>query len=204
MAPQNESSTSAASADIVEKISKIELANRAYDPKFAPPFEHPELAPVFPTDTYSEIQVQPYEDRALKADPTFKNLLADATVKHLEPKVGTELSGIQLHELTDTQRDELALLVAQRGVVFLRDQDITIDQQLDLGRYYGPLHIHQTNGVPEGRPTVHVVHNSVEKSEAFLKNHRLNGYSTWHSDVSYELQVSRSLWWAPRCRSLMY
>ncbi len=33
------------------------------------------------------------------------------------------------------RRDELALLVAERGVVFLRGQDDwTIDQQLELGR----------------------------------------------------------------------
>lgn len=52
---------------------------------------------------------------------------------------GTELHGIQLNKLTDRQRDELALLVAERGVVFFRDQDINIHEQLELGRYYGPL-----------------------------------------------------------------
>ncbi|EGZ22781.1 hypothetical protein PHYSODRAFT_324091 [Phytophthora sojae] len=100
-------------------------------------FEHPELLSTFPPTTYDPIPVVPYEDRALKADPTFKNLLADATVTHLEPKIGTEVSGLQLHELTDAQKDELALLIAHRGVVFFRDQKITAEQQLELGRYYG-------------------------------------------------------------------
>lgn len=52
---------------------------------------------------------------------------------------GTEIHGIQLNKLTDQQKDELALLVAERGVVFFRDQDINIHEQIELGRYYGPL-----------------------------------------------------------------
>uniref|UniRef100_K3XD44 TauD/TfdA-like domain-containing protein n=1 Tax=Globisporangium ultimum (strain ATCC 200006 / CBS 805.95 / DAOM BR144) TaxID=431595 RepID=K3XD44_GLOUD len=151
--------------------------------------EHPELLSVYPDTKYDPIPVLPYEDRALKADPTFKNLLAgDVTVTHLAPKIGTELSGIQLHELTDAQKDELALLIAHRGVVFFRDQDITIDQQLDLGRYYGPLHIHQNLGHPEGHPEVVVVENSLAKSAALLKNQQYVPANEWHSDVSNERQ----------------
>ncbi|GMF25299.1 unnamed protein product [Phytophthora lilii] len=151
-------------------------------------FEHPELRSVYPDTKYDPIPVLPYQDRALHADPTFKNLLKDATVTHLAPKIGTELSGIQLHELTDAQRDELALLVAERGVVFFRDQDITIDQQLDLGRYYGPLHVHQNLGHPEGYPEVLVVENSVEGSERIIKRQEYDPDNVWHSDVSNERQ----------------
>jgi sulfonate dioxygenase len=53
--------------------------------------------------------------------------------------LGTEIHGVQLNQLTDQQKDELALLVAERGVVFFRDQEINIHEQLELGRYYGPL-----------------------------------------------------------------
>ncbi|KAG6577869.1 Poly ADP-ribose [Phytophthora cinnamomi] len=152
------------------------------------PFEHPELKSVYPATTYDPIPVLPYEDRALHADPTFKNLLKDATVTHLAPKIGTELSGVQLHELSDVQRDELALLVAHRGVVFFRDQEINIDQQLELGRYYGPLHVHQNLGHPEGHPEVLVVENSVEDSARILKRQEYDPDNVWHSDVSNERQ----------------
>ncbi|KAE9266756.1 hypothetical protein PF008_g31538 [Phytophthora fragariae] len=57
-------------------------------------FEHPELASVYPSTTYDPIPELPYADRALKADPTFKNLLQHATVTHLAPRIGTELLGI--------------------------------------------------------------------------------------------------------------
>lgn len=192
MAPQN---PTAAAQPASAAVAPVAIKNALATEVEHAPLEHPELAPVFPKDTYSPIQEVAYEDRALKADPTFKNLLADATVTHLAPKIGTELSGIQLHELTDAQKDELALLVAERGVVFFRGQDISIDQQVELGRYYGPLHVHQNFGHPEGYPEVHVVHNTVEGSSAFLKEYRLlDPNNEWHSDVTYERQV--------RCRLL--
>ncbi|KAG2507372.1 hypothetical protein BBI17_008948 [Phytophthora kernoviae] len=151
-------------------------------------FEHPEFLSTFPPTTYPRIPVLPVEDRALKADPTFKNLLANATVNHLEPTIGTELSGIQLRELTAAQKDELALLVAHRGVVFFRDQDITAEQQLELGRYYGPLHIQQNLAHTKQYPELLVVENSVESSAAVLKRHHYDPVNAWHTDVSYERQ----------------
>ncbi|KAF1335289.1 Poly adp-ribose, partial [Globisporangium splendens] len=169
--------------------SPVAIKNALNEEPVHEQFEHPELLSVYPDTKCDPIPVLPYEDRALKADPTLKNLLAgDVTVAHLAPKIGTELSGIQLHELTDVQKDELALLVAHRGVVFFRDQDITIDQQLDLDRYYGPLHIHQNLGHPEGYPEVVVVENSLANSAAFLKNQVYVPANEWHSDVSNERQ----------------
>ncbi|KAL8826452.1 MAG: hypothetical protein Q9191_003795, partial [Dirinaria sp. TL-2023a] len=77
-------------------------------------------------------------DRANFADPTKKSLLSGASkVDDLTPYIGTQLHGLQLSQLTDVQKDELALLVAERGVVFLRDQDLTLDQQYDLTTHYG-------------------------------------------------------------------
>ncbi|KAG6951902.1 hypothetical protein JG687_00013326 [Phytophthora cactorum] len=151
-------------------------------------FDHPELLSVYPETKFDPIPVLPVEDRGLKADPTFKNLLEDATVTHLAPKIGTELSGIQLHELTNAQRDELALLIAHRGVVFFRDQEINIEQQLELGRYYGPLHVHQNLGHPKDHHEALVVENSVETSEGFLKRQMYDPFNAWHSDVSNERQ----------------
>lgn len=192
MAPQHQDTA------IPQPIETAALAPAAIKNALAQEIEHqvidhPELLSVFPTTTYPPIPVLPYEDRGLKANPSLKNLLADATVTHLAPQIGTEISGIQLHELTDAQKDELAYLVAHRGVVFFRDQEINIDQQLDLGRYYGPLHIHQNLGHPEGYPEVHVVDNFSDKSESLIKLQRYEITADWHSDVSYERQVSDHL-----------
>lgn len=56
----------------------------------------------------------PAKDRAFFADPDKKFLLSqDVTVEELTPWIGTELKGIQLSKLTDQQKDDLALLVAE-------------------------------------------------------------------------------------------
>lgn len=61
-------------------------------------------------------EFEPPKDRAFFADPEKKSLLsAAAKVKNLTPYIGTELVGIQLTQLTDSQKDELALLVAEVG-----------------------------------------------------------------------------------------
>jgi sulfonate dioxygenase len=63
----------------------------------------------------------------------------------LTPVIGTEIRGLQLSELNDSQKDELALLLAERGVVIFRGQDfkdIGVERQKAFGHYFGPLHIH--------------------------------------------------------------
>lgn len=58
----------------------------------------------------------PAKDRAFFADPEKRSLLALATaVDELTPYIGTELKGVQLSKLTEAQKDELALLVAEVG-----------------------------------------------------------------------------------------
>ena len=48
------------------------------------------------------------------------NLLGSATVNEITPLAGSDVSGIQLSQLTDAQRDELAVFVARRRVVVFR------------------------------------------------------------------------------------
>jgi sulfonate dioxygenase len=64
--------------------------------------------------------------------PLFRSsLLSAATaVIELTPYIGTQLEGIQLSELTDLQKDELALLVAEvsrNGYRYLDASLITVN-----------------------------------------------------------------------------
>jgi len=79
-----------------------------------------------------------YVDPATRADPQKKALLSAAKeVRDLTVHIGTEIVGLQLAKLTDQQKDELALLVAERSVVFFRDQDLSPQEQQSLGIYLG-------------------------------------------------------------------
>ena len=69
-----------------------------------------------PDPLMPEFEVSP--DRATFADPKKTSLLSRASkVDDLTPWIGTELRGLQLNQLTNAQRDELALLVAEVSFV---------------------------------------------------------------------------------------
>ncbi|PMD44607.1 tfdA family taurine dioxygenase [Hyaloscypha variabilis F] len=129
-----------------------------------------------------ELVEHQFTDRAIGSDPKKAALFGAATeVKHLTPAIGTELVGIQLKSLNDVQKNELSRLVAERGVVFLRDQDLDVHEQIAFGAYFGELHIHQMAGIIPDLPWVHPIH----KDETAVNG---RSHQIWHSDVSYEIQ----------------
>ncbi|CAH2352625.1 alpha-ketoglutarate-dependent sulfonate dioxygenase [[Candida] railenensis] len=156
--------------------------------------KHPEYLPSWSKkEFYPPLEFKEHHDRGKFADPKFPNLLpSGVTAKNVTPKLGVEVEGIQLSSLSDQGKDELALLVAQKGVVIFRDQDFF--QQgpkfaTDYVRYFGPLHIHPTSGAPKGHPELHVVYyrKDHESGGKLTRSNRTN-LVQWHSDVTYELQ----------------
>lgn len=140
--------------------------------------------------------LQPFEhyDHGKDADSTFPDLFpkdGDFQLDELTPSIGSEVTGIQLSQLTKEGKDQLALFVAQRKVVAFRDQDfahLPIDKALEFGGYFGRHHIHQASGAPKGYPEVHLVHRGAEDTSGadFLAGH--TNSITWHSDVTFEEQ----------------
>lgn len=100
--------------------------------------------PLYLDDVYSIRDYdRPHIDPGTRADPEKKALLSAAKeVIHLTRHIGTEIVGLQLKDLTDQQKDELGLLIAERSVVFFRDQDISPQQQKALGEWFGEIEIH--------------------------------------------------------------
>lgn len=100
--------------------------------------------PLYLQDAYKIRDAErPYEDAGARADKSKKNLFSAATkVTDLTAHIGTEIEGLQLKDLTPEQRDELALLIAERSVVFFRNQDLTPQQQKELGEWFGEVEVH--------------------------------------------------------------
>ncbi|MCJ1401791.1 hypothetical protein MMC11_005008 [Xylographa trunciseda] len=130
-------------------------------------------------------------DPGQRADRAKRSLLGAASrVVHLTAHIGTELHGLQLAALTDAQKDELALLVAERSVVFLRDQDISPQQQRALGAYFGTVEVHpQVPQVP-GVPGVTVMWPDLQIREGLrpASFRQPGGAARWHTDLVHEAQ----------------
>ncbi|KAF7424465.1 hypothetical protein PC9H_009772 [Pleurotus ostreatus] len=178
-------------ANLKSKVEPVIAINPFYSPSLGDDgdttYPYADFKPFFPKVDWEPLTEVAVTERGLFADPSKKNLLSAAQkVKNLTPAIGTEILGLDLRQLTATQKDELALLIGERGVVFFRDQELNIHEQLDLARHFGPLHKHATTPIPKnGLEEVHVVYNDASRrpdTSAFTK------LELWHSDVSYELQ----------------
>lgn len=172
-------------ADGILTIRKAERDVAAF-PDFLPTWN--------PNQKYPPLKFFKHEDPGHRADPSFPNLFpadGDFKTKKVTPKLGTEVTGVQLSQLDSKGKDELALLVAQRGVVIFRDQDFATHGPgfaVEYGKHFGRLHIHPTSGAPKDHPELHITYrraNPAEFERVFSERTHAVG---WHSDVPYELQ----------------
>lgn len=75
---------------------------------------------------------------------------------------------MQLSQLDDKGKDELALLVAQRGVVVFREQifeDHGPKFAVEFGRHFGRLHIDRTSRSPRNHPELHICYRRADPKE---------------------------------------
>lgn len=159
------------------------------------PASYPNYLPVWDNEKglkYPPLTPFEHYEHGKDADPTFPNLLKEGVqIEEITGSIGAEVRGIQLSQLDNAGKDELALLVAQKKVVAFRDQDfadLPIEKALKYGGYFGRHHIHQASGAPKGFPEVHLVHRGAEDTSFrdFLQE-RTNSVQ-WHSDVTFENQ----------------
>ncbi|KAF6818895.1 TfdA family Taurine catabolism dioxygenase TauD [Colletotrichum plurivorum] len=168
----------------------------AYDDKIHDEYKYAQYLPVYDEKTaFQPLQSFEFHDRGLVANREKPNLLpkgnGEIKATKLTPVIGTEIRGLQLSQLDDQQKDELALLIAERGVVVFRDQDfkdISIEKQKQFGRYFGPLHIHPVGAHVKDHLELHNIY--LGPDNEYRNRSKSNKLSTigYHSDVSYEHQ----------------
>ncbi|WVR05905.1 hypothetical protein IAU60_002931 [Kwoniella sp. DSM 27419] len=131
-----------------------------------------------------------HKEPGARADKEKKALFSAAKeVIHLSPHLGTEIVGLQLADLTDEQKDELGLLIAERTVVFFRDQDLTPQKQLELGQYYGVPEVHPTAARVPSLPGVTIITDEIAKTNGLEVDYKSPfGTQKWHTDLTHEPQ----------------
>ncbi|KAK4187125.1 TfdA family taurine catabolism dioxygenase TauD [Podospora australis] len=168
----------------------------AYKKEIHEEYKYSAYLPVYDEKTtFPPLQPFEHHDRGLVVNKQKPNLFSRTNtslkVSKLTPSIGTEIRGLQLSQLDDRQKDELALLIAERGVVVFRDQDfkdIGVEKQKDFGQYFGPLHIHPVGAHVKDNLELHNIYLGPDNE---YRNKRRNNRLTttgYHSDVSYEKQ----------------
>ena len=167
-----------------------------------PPPKYPAYLPTRPEGYTRTINVPCFDadEPGLRADPAKPELLKSVVTRNITPRIGTELSGVQLSQLSPAGLDEVALLAAERGVLVFRDQDfadIGFDRQRALVRHYGPLHKHPTMGYPAGTsPEFHVVYADADAGNLRDLLGPRSSYDLWHIDQTFTPNVpSTTFFW---------
>ena len=100
------------------------------------------------------------------------------TIRRLAGALGAEIGGVDLAaDLPDATVRAIREAFNQHQVIFFRDQSLTPDQQVGLGRRFGPLNIHPYVTGMAGHPEVMEIIKEPED--------RINFGGGWHSDMSF-------------------
>src|SRR6202167_3859591 len=96
-------------------------------------------------------------------------------VRRLTGRIGAELSGLKLRQLSDTEIAQVRAALLAHRVVFIRRQALSAREQIDFARRLGPL--------PQGHPTLPIV----VGEELILDLDSLAGGAAnhWHTDVTF-------------------
>lgn len=101
------------------------------------------------------------------------------TARRLTPHIGAEVSGIDLRGPSDAEWKEVEDLLLEHLVLFFRDQDLSPDEHVALGRRLGELHIHSVAACHEEHPEIMLLEND---------ERRRPGVDRWHTDVTMDAE----------------
>jgi len=186
--------------EISRGVNKLQLKGESNSEEVPP--SYPFYYPYFDaSEKFPPTEIFDFTEPGSRADPKKPNLITESTsLRHLSPYLGTEVTGVQISQLSKEGLDELALLAAERKVLLLPDQDfkdLPPEKQIAIARHFGPIQRHPTSGNVKGYPEFHVVYRDAKNNrfEEYRGANRANKTS-WHSDVSYEKQTpGTTLFW---------
>jgi taurine dioxygenase len=111
-------------------------------------------------------------------------------IQYSQAPLGAEVTGIDLAQPVDSATlQQIENLLHDRGVIVLRDQRLTEQQQIAFSRRFGELEIHvATQCLRPGYPEILVVSNIIENGRPIGL---ADAGQYWHSDLSYVAHPSR-------------
>ncbi|QNE32694.1 TauD/TfdA family dioxygenase [Sphingomonas sp. NBWT7] len=104
--------------------------------------------------------------------------LARAAERKIAPHIGVEFTDVDLNQLDDGTFAAMRDALADHGVVFVRDQQLTPEQHIAFARRWGTIDVNNYFPANGGHPEIA----EVRKAE----NQQTNIGGGWHTDHSYD------------------
>ena len=98
------------------------------------------------------------------------------TVDRVTPVIGAEIGGVDLASVDEETWSEIQRAFADHLVLFFRDQHLSPEAHMALGRRFGELHVHPAAPSLPDHPEVMIIH-ADERSKVVPGD-------GWHTDVS--------------------
>lgn len=106
------------------------------------------------------------------------------TVKPLAGALGAEIGGVDLNNLDDATFNELYQAWLEHLVVFLRDQDITPQQQVAFAKRFGDIHLHPFMKSMDEHPEILEI--VKEEGDTYTFG------SVWHTDQMFNPKPAKA------------
>ena len=106
-------------------------------------------------------------------------------VELLSGALGAEITGIDLRDTSDNNFKIIKDHLLEHKVIFLREQDISHQEQIDIAKCFGLIEHHAyVKGLPDFPEILRIVKEPYEKN---------NWGENWHSDVSYNHEPTQAV-----------
>jgi len=106
----------------------------------------------------------------------------DLVVHPLQPSIGAEIHGIDLSRpLEDELRDTLREFLNQYKVLFFRNQDLTREQHIALGRSFGDLEVHPLLSERD-HPEILRIDSAQHRDK---RSYYSQANAQWHADTTF-------------------
>ncbi|KAF2421110.1 TauD-domain-containing protein [Tothia fuscella] len=181
--------------NVVEPISyDINLPYRGLTAETGRTTNYPDYLPSFDPIFFDPLLVFDFVDPALLVeDKSLPNLITSETkLTSIQPALGTIVEGVQLLDMSNSAKEELALLISQRKAVVFPNQDRFMNagptKQQEFMKFFGKPNYQPVSGSVKGHPGFHIIHRDGNKEEIARFLSQKATTTLWHQDVSYEIQ----------------
>lgn len=103
--------------------------------------------------------------------------MAEMSLTPITGACGVEIAGVQIGNLSNSEFSSVHDALMQYGMVFFRDQDLTLEQQVEFGQKFGPLEVHPIVDGMDGAREITKVLKPAGESASFGTG--------WHTDNSF-------------------